>query len=107
MRLALLAAATLICAAGAASAETAQTTNSTRTTAKEGGRVVFVCDTSAEARRNWLREHGELTFVSADELLNAQTAKETWATPRCITAVELQRYESAWSAARVQRTRAD
>jgi hypothetical protein len=107
MRLAILAAATLFCAAGAASAETSQAQNTTRTNAKEGGRVVFVCDTSAETRRNWLREHGELTFVSADELARAQAAKETWSVPRCITATELQRYESAWTTARVQRTRAD
>ena len=107
MRLAILAAAALLSASSAASAETPQAQAASQATAKEGGRVVFVCDTSAETRRSWLREHGELTFVSAEDLARAQAAKETWSTPRCITAAELQRYESAWSTARVQRTRAD
>ncbi len=90
MRLAILAAA--FCVAGAAYAEPAQTTR-TDTAAKQGGRVVMVCDTSAETLRDLRREFGKITFVSATDLARAQAAKETWTKPRCITEAELQRFE--------------
>ena len=106
MRLAILAAA-LVCAAGAANAEPSQPQRTDKNAAKQGGRVVFVCDASAETKRSWMREHGEMIFVSADDLARAQAVKETWTKPRCITASELQRYESSAEGARLLRTRAD
>jgi hypothetical protein len=54
---------------------------------------VFVCDRSEESRRSFQREHGQADFVTAEELARAQAAGESWASPRCITAAELQRYE--------------
>jgi hypothetical protein len=100
MRLVILFAA--LSFAGAAVAETpVQGQRTEAPMAKEGGRVVFVCDSSAEVWRSWIREHGELTFVSATELARAQAEKKTWTSPRCITAAELERYESLAGAARV------
>lgn len=76
--------------------------------ARDGGRVVFVCERNAESRRSFEREHGApMTFVSADELAKAQANKETWSAPRCITAAELQRFESSAEGARMMRARAD
>ena len=92
MRLAILAAAAL-CAAGAAAAEPAQAPRNDTAAAKQGGRVVLVCDTSAETMRDLRREYGKVTFVSAADLARAQASKETWTKPRCITEAELQRFE--------------
>ena len=104
MRIAVLAAAAALCA-GAANAE--QTTaQASRQSAGQEGRVIYVCDRSEETRRGFAREHGQLTFVSASELARAEAAKETWSSPRCITEVELERYEKAMETARVQRTNA-
>ena len=107
MRTTILAAA-LFAIAGAASAGQPASTSSAQSQAREGGRVVFVCDRTAESRRSFERDHGApMQFVSAEELARAQAAKETWSTPRCITAAELQRYEAAAQSGRVMRARSN
>ena len=53
------------------------------------GRALYVCDTSAATRRAFSRAHGEVRFVKAEEALRG----EAWASPRCITAAEFQRYK--------------
>lgn len=80
---------------GAFSAQAAPTGAAPQASAQpqQGGRVIFVCDRSEEARRSFGREHGQMTFVTAEGLARAQATKESWTTPRCITAAELQRYE--------------
>lgn len=91
-----------------AQAQAGQTTTQASPQAREGGRVVFVCDRSDETRRSFEREHGVVpTFVSAEDLAKAQAAKETWSAPRCISANELQRYETAFDQARVMKARGD
>lgn len=92
MRLAILTAAA-VCLAGAATAEPAQASRGSADIAKQGGRVVLVCDTSAETLRDLRREYGKMTFVTAADLARATAAKETWTKPRCITEAELQRFE--------------
>lgn len=54
-------------------------------------RQVFVCDRTAETRRSWVREFGAISFVTADELLAAEAANESWSSPRCITNAEMRR----------------
>jgi hypothetical protein len=107
MRLAAIAAAAALCTVGTASAQQAQPARDAAPPAKEGGRVVFVCDTSAEVWRSWIREHGELSFVSANELVRAQAEKKTWTSPRCITEAELERYETLSDSPRLTKSRAD
>jgi hypothetical protein len=76
--------------------------------ARDGGRVVFVCERTPEASRSFEREHGApMTFMSADQLAKAQANKETWSAPRCITAAELQRFESSADGARMMRARSN
>lgn len=74
---------------------------------KQGGRVVFVCDRTSETRRSFEREHGPMTFVTAEELAKAQAAGESWAAPRCISSAELQRYEINATNPTMMRARGD
>ena len=51
--------------------------------------VVMWCESGAMARRAFEREHGRTQiFVSADQVLAARRAGETWDAPRCMTARE-------------------
>lgn len=101
MRIALIAVAVALCG-GAALADTAARTESA-TAAPTAARQVYVCDSSGETRRSWVLEHGGMTFVSAEELARAEANKETWSTPRCITAAELQRFEKSNQTVKVVR----
>jgi hypothetical protein len=97
-------AAALIAPAVVSAAPTAAQSQS-QAQSPQGGRVIFVCDRSDAAWRTIERENGQVSFVTAEELARAQAAKETWSAPRCITAAELQRYETNASAPQLQRTR--
>ena len=55
-------------------------------------RQVFVCNRSAETRRSWIREYGSITFVTAEELARAEASNEGWATPRCMTSTQMQKF---------------
>ncbi len=57
-------------------------------------RGVFVCDDSAETRTAFARRYGQVRYVTAEEITTAAALGETWATPRCITDVELRRYRA-------------
>lgn len=57
-------------------------------------RGVFVCDDSAETRTAFARRYGQVRYVTAEEISTAAALGETWATPRCITDVELRRYRA-------------
>jgi len=93
MRVWILAAAALF-VGGAAHAEQPARSSDARADGREGARVVFICDRTQEGRRSFEREHGRLTFVSAEELARAQAERQRWSAPRCITSSELQRYEA-------------
>ncbi|RZJ27745.1 MAG: hypothetical protein EON85_10545 [Brevundimonas sp.] len=52
-------------------------------------RPVMVCATDAATRRAFTREHGAApVFITAREVLALRASDPTWATPRCITAIE-------------------
>lgn len=56
-------------------------------------RAVFVCATDVATRRAFEREHGSApVFVTARQALAANGARERWATPRCMTEREHQRF---------------
>ena len=50
---------------------------------------VYVCENPTPAKAVVHREHGRMTFVSAERLLNERTPA---AKPRCITEAQLERY---------------
>lgn len=51
--------------------------------------VVMWCDSGAMARRAYEREHGRApVFVTADQVMAAHRAGQTWDAPRCMTSRE-------------------
>ncbi|WP_296816568.1 hypothetical protein [Brevundimonas sp.] len=54
-------------------------------------RVLYVCDRAPETRRAFQREHGEIVFVTAEEVLAAEARGDQWTAPRCISAAEARR----------------
>ena len=102
MRIAPLALAAAVLFGGPALANAADRGEST-TSAPAGAREVYICDASGETLRSWVLEHGGMSFVSAEDVARAVANKETWATPRCITAAELQRFEKSHQAVKVVR----
>jgi hypothetical protein len=64
----------------------------TAVAAERPTRQVFLCNRSAETRSSWMREYGSITFVTAEELAAAEASNEGWATPRCMTSSQMQKY---------------
>ena len=61
--------------------------------------VVMWCGSGALSRRAYEREHGRTqVFVTADQVMAAQRAGETWDAPRCMTSREHTRLNRALSA---------
>lgn len=59
-------------------------------------RPVLVCATDAATRRAFTREHGAApVFITAREALALQPSDPSWATPRCMTAIEHARFVNA------------
>lgn len=84
-------AAAAILPAGAASAG-----DPDRRTKQESVRAVLICDTDAETRRAFTREHGTPpVFVTAREARSIRQSDPAWQTPRCMTAREHARYREA------------
>jgi hypothetical protein len=54
----------------------------------EPAKKLYICDQDEMTRRAFVREHGRIEFVKAED---AAQAKAAWATPKCITTVEHQR----------------
>lgn len=57
--------------------------------ARDGARVVYVCDSSAMTRRAFTREFGSMEFVKAEDVAAARG--QSWAAPKCITPTEARR----------------
>ena len=58
----------------------------TRVSAVQPQRVVLICETDAATRTAFTRQYGaEPVFLTAREAIEAKTAGQTWATPRCMT----------------------
>lgn len=63
------------------------------------GRAVLICDTDAETRRAFTREHGAPpVFITAEEALGVRPSDPAWNTPRCITEREHARLREATTA---------
>ena len=58
-------------------------------------RAVMVCDADAATRVAFTREYGSApVFITARQAADVRQTRETWATPRCMTAREHDRYVS-------------
>jgi hypothetical protein len=80
--------------AGAPGAAFAQAQEAPSTPQPEVQRVLYVCEATAQESRAFRIEHGEVVYMSAEDVIAAQSRGEAWETPRCITAEELRRLES-------------
>lgn len=61
-------------------------------------RVLYVCDTAPETRRAFQREHGQVIYMSAEEVLAAEATSTRWTAPRCISPMEARRLAELRSA---------
>lgn len=68
--------------------------------AKAPSPAVMVCENTAIAREAWKREHGSLTFVSAEQVLSGRIQAEAPAV--CITEKQLARVEQLRLQARME-----
>lgn len=59
--------------------------------APRAGRELYICAKDEASRRAFKREHGEVIFVSAREVVDSRTDGTAWAAPRCITQKEYNR----------------
>ena len=67
--------------------------------ARQTRRAVLICDTDAETRRAFTREHGAPpVFITAEEALRVRPSDPAWTTPRCITEREHARLREATTA---------
>ena len=65
----------------------------TRVSDVQPQRVVLICESDAATRTAFTRQYGaEPVFLTAREAIEAKTAGQTWATPRCMTEREHGRY---------------
>ena len=81
--LGLLAAATVLTTAGAATAGD----QAPRATHASNGRAVLVCQSDAATRRAFIRDYGSApVFVTAREALSVRPTDPAWTAPRCMTA---------------------
>jgi hypothetical protein len=64
--------------------------------ARDGARVVYVCDSSAMTRRAFTREFGSMEFVKAEDVAAARG--QSWAAPKCITPTEARRLKQLTNA---------
>lgn len=59
-------------------------------------RPVMICDTDADTRRAFTREHGAApVFITADEALRVRPSDPAWDAPRCMTEREYARLRDA------------
>jgi len=66
---------------------------------RQAARAVLICDTDAETRRAFTREHGAAPiFITAEEALRVRPSDPAWNTPRCITEREHARLREATTA---------
>jgi hypothetical protein len=64
--------------------------------ARDGARVVYVCDSSTMTRRAFTREFGSNEFVTAEAVAAARG--QAWAAPKCITPTEARRLKQLTNA---------
>lgn len=82
-----------VCLAGLAAPAVAQA-RSDQIQEPQTQRVLYVCEATPQTRRAFRIEHGRVVYMTAEEVLAAQTRAERWQEPRCITAAELERLET-------------
>lgn len=61
------------------------------------GRTLYICEDTTAVRRAFVRQFGEIEFVSADSALSGD---EAWAAPKCITGSEARRLRQKLASAR-------